>query len=403
MTDRKAQSISRLVERAEATEEMSRADADAILKAHQQIELLGRSEFSVASHEAILMRMCTLAKRHGGLADALENRNAAEALVRAINRDYDNPETNKRARTALRTFGRLATDGDDVPDSLDWVPSSYPSTYDPSPNPGEMYRWEDHVKPMIEAAQNARDEALVALCWDLGPRTSELYELQVNDLTDSEYGLRVHIENGKNGSRTPTLIPSTPYVRGWLQRHPGDGDDYLWTRLSRPDRVSKQMLRKALRELADRADMTPPSKPTPTRFRKSSASYLASQGVSQPHLEDHHGWVRGSDQAARYIAVFGDAADRAIASAHGADVEVDAGPDLAPLECPRCGRQTPRDEDLCVWCGAAQHPEAAEAAAETDEALKRELARLDGEQARALLKLDDILDDPALRAALLED
>lgn len=58
---------------------------------------------------------------------------------------------------------------------------------------------------------------------------------------------------------------------------------------------------------------------TPTVFRKSSASYLASQNVSQAHLEDHHGWTRGSKIAARYIAVFDDANEREIARARGAE------------------------------------------------------------------------------------
>jgi integrase len=364
MTAKKAQSIRRLVERAEDAEEMGRADGDAILEAHREIELLGRQEFSVASHEAILMRVCTLAKRVGGVAEAVEDRDAAEGLVRHINEMYDNPETNKRARTALRTFGRLVVDDADtetgVPESLDWIPTGYPSTYDPSPEPGKMYRWQAHIEPMLAASQNPRDEALVALCWDLGPRTSELYELKVRDITDATFGLRVSIRNGKNGSRSPTLVPSVPYVQNWLQRHPGEPDDHLWSKLSTPERVSQQMLRKALRKLADRADMEPPSKPTPTRLRKSSASYLASEGVSQAHLEEHHGWVRGSDQAARYIAVFGEASDRAIAAAHGLDTPAaDSGDATSTVECFRCGTMTPNTDGVCDSCGQALDPETA--------------------------------------------
>ncbi len=66
-----------------------------------------------------------------------------------------------------------------------------------------------------------------------------------------------------------------------------------------------------------------------TRMRKSSASYLASDGVNQAHIEDHHGWDRGSDVASRYVAVFGDANDRAIAQAHGVDVEEDESEPIA--------------------------------------------------------------------------
>ena len=41
-----------------------------------------------------------------------------------------------------------------------------------------------------------------------------------------------------------------------------------------------------------------------TNFGKSSASFLSSQGMNQAHIEDHYGWVCGSDVAARYGSVF---------------------------------------------------------------------------------------------------
>ncbi len=91
---------------------------------------------------------------------------------------------------------------------------------------------------------------------------------------------------------------------------------------------------------------------TPTNFRKSSASYLASQGMNQAHLEDHHGWVRGSNAASRYISVFGGEAENELARIHGKEIsEGETSGDLAPICCPMCDKETPRDRDVCVWCG----------------------------------------------------
>lgn len=53
------------------------------------------------------------------------------------------------------------------------------------------------------------------------------------------------------------------------------------------------MFTKTLEGAAEDAGVDRPV--TFTSFRKSSASYLASQGMNQAHIEDHHGWVRGSD------------------------------------------------------------------------------------------------------------
>ena len=119
------------------------------------------------------------------------------------------------------------------------------------------------------------------------------------------------------------------------------------------------MFTKILEGAAEKADIDKPV--TFTNFRKSSASYLASQGMNQAHIEDHHGWVRGSDAASRYVSVFGQDADRELAKIHGAEIDEDAEPDpIAPMDCPRCGKETPREKDFCVWCGQATSHDAIE-------------------------------------------
>lgn len=86
---------------------------------NREIRLLGHATYSIQRHEFLLRRNMVLAKDHGGLADALEDRDAAEALVAYINSEKnDSPETNKDYRTALRTFADPVTDGDGPPDSV---------------------------------------------------------------------------------------------------------------------------------------------------------------------------------------------------------------------------------------------------------------------------------------------
>lgn len=401
MTDQPGNAINRCVERCQDREGMSAADADAILDAHRQMELLGASRLSKSHHSDVLVRSVKMARDVGGLAAALEERKAAEEIVRWIHRTYDNEETNRDYRKCLRAFGRHATQSDDPPDSIAWVPAGYSNTYDPAPDPGEMFAWEKHVKPMIRAASNVRDEALVALCWDLGPRTSELHELQVSNITEADHGLRVTIENGKNGSRSPTIVKATPYVRDWLERHPGGRDDYLWSRLNSPKRVSRNYIRDTLKRLARDANMDPPATPTPTQFRKSSASYLASQNVNQTFIEDHHGWVRGSDKAARYVAVFDDSSDDAIASAHGVDVDVtDDTPSMR--ECVRCEELNEPDRSRCRRCGYALTQEAVEREDLRQKRLNKQLAMLDGDTAMRLVELLDVIDNPEVAEALDE-
>jgi hypothetical protein len=69
--------------------------------------------------------------------------------------------------------------------------------------------------------------------------------------------------------------------------------------------------------------------------------------------------------------------DDALAEAHGLEVDkADTGGDLAPLECPRCGRETPRDEEFCVWCHQAIEPGAVESLREQERELRQSVLRL---------------------------
>ncbi|WP_394296294.1 hypothetical protein [Natrinema pellirubrum] len=104
-----------------------------------------------------------------------------------------------------------------------------------------------------------------------------------------------------------------------------------------------------MKDAADRAGVSKPV--TFTNFRKSSASHLASRGLNQAHIEDHHGWTRGSDVASRYVSVFADDTGREVARAHGLEIsEADEPESTAPIECPRCHQRTPREIDQCLHC-----------------------------------------------------
>lgn len=390
--------IERIRARIRSDDSISDADRDALLDASEYIDMLGSAEYSDKRHRFYLMRWANLASAVGGLARGLDDQDAVESLLAWINTEYDNPETNKDYRVALRNFGTIAARADEPPESFAWVPAGYPSTYDPAPDPAEMLHWGEHIIPMVKACRNPRDEALITLAWDLGPRPGELFGLRVGDITDHKYGKQVTVQ-GKRGQRSPVIIASVAYVQQWVQRHPGDETDYMWTKLNEPERVSERMFRKVFEEAAERAGVTRPI--NPRNFRKSSASYLASQNVNQAHLEDHHGWSRGSEVASRYISVFGESTDREIARAHGVDVESDEADPITPLTCPRCQRETPREKDLCVWCGQALSHEAVEAVEDQRERSISDAAEVD-EEADAVVKLDRFLEEnPDVRAELL--
>jgi len=368
MTERPRRRLESNREKIETSDQLADRDQDLLLEFDRQLAL---QQYSDARHLK-LIRHCRVMAGHvetsvgpsktpdPDLAAMLEDREVAETYVAWINRQYDNEETNRDMRVALRVFGTLVTDGGGVPDTLDWIPSTTSRSYNPTPDPAEMLDWDD-VETLLDNCYNARDRALMAVAWDAGPRGGELHGLRVGDVADHDHGLQISVD-GKQGQRSVTLFVASSQLSRWLDVHPASGDETapLWCKLSDgQSQLSYQRLSDIPREAADRAGVSKPV--TFTNFRKSSASHLASQGVSQSILEDHHGWSRGSDVAGRYVSVFSDASDREIAAAHGLDITTDEDDQtIAAVECPRCGERTPGTQSFCHNCHAAIDPEASD-------------------------------------------
>jgi integrase len=396
-----ATQLDTLIERIETSEAIDDADREHLLAFDRRLSLLAQ-EYSTYRHLKLLRHLTIIAEScpGGQLAAALDDRDACEAIVAWINSEYENAETNRDYRSALRVFAKRVTDGDDPPETVDWVPTGTSSDYDPTPDPRQMLRWEDDVKPMLSEANYARNAAMIALQFDAGLRGGEFKELDVGDIQNHRHGLQVTVD-GKQGQRSVLLIPSVPYVSRWLEDHPG-GDDRnapLWSKLNRPEEITDRMLYDVFEQCAERAGVDRPV--TLTNFRKSSAAFLASRNLSQAHIEDHHGWVRGSDAAARYIAVFGEATERELARLHGKDVSDEEPEDIAPIECPTCERENAHDASLCDRCGQALDQQAAAQLDDLSDSVNQTLAQLDPEQAATIIETADLLRSQGIEPELL--
>jgi integrase len=389
--------IENLQERIRTSTEISDPDRELLIEFSDQMDLL-KSEYTDHRHDKLLRHCTIMAEEVGGLAEALEEKDVAEDLVRWINRNYENEYTNHDYRTALRVLAKRTVDGDELPDSVEWIPSGTSNSHDPVPNPAEMLDWDEDIIPMIEASKNSRDKALIAVAFDAGARSGELRELTVGDVNDHKHGLRIFVD-GKTGQRDVTLIPSVPYLQRWLGDHPAAEDNTapLWCKLSEPEELSYRGFRQIFELAAERAGVTKPT--TPTNFRKSNASYLAQQGMSQPYIEDRQGRKRGSDATAHYVARFGGEAEDDYARMHGLEVEEEEPEPIGPLECPRCGKETPRHEPACVWCKQALDHAGAETLEEEEKKVRKAALRFAKENPEVL---DDVQESRDF-SELLED
>jgi integrase len=375
------QEVERLKERIQNDERDidDEADREQLIEFSRQLDLR-KEEYSDHRHLKLLRHLTRIAENVGGLADALEDKKAAEDIVQWINTTYDNEETNRDYRVALRVFGkRVAPDDDgDPPGSIDWISSKTSRDYNPTPNPADMLELDDDVKPMIEAARNPRDKALIGVQYEAGFRGGELYDLTIGDVSDADEGLGIRVD-GKTGQRTVHLTAgfSIHALQRWLSEHPApdDPDAPLWSKLNKPEQYSYQRFLQCFEEAAERADVTKPV--TPTNFRKSNAYWLAKKRDANAALiEDRQGRKRGSDAVSRYIARFGEDTEKQYARLMGKEVEESEPTDRSPVECPRCTRETPRDEPKCMWCGQVLDYEAAQEIRAEQEEVRKAALRL---------------------------
>lgn len=83
----------------------SETDRELLLAFSDRLDLL-REECGNYRHLKLLRHCTRLAAHAGNLDAALQGRDASEDIVRWIHREYDNEETNRDYRVALRVFAR---------------------------------------------------------------------------------------------------------------------------------------------------------------------------------------------------------------------------------------------------------------------------------------------------------
>jgi hypothetical protein len=88
----------------------SEADREVLLEAADGMALR-RSEVGAHRRLKILRHGTRMAEECGGLAEALNDRDAAEEIVRWIHSEYENEHTDRKYRTARESLSQRLVDG----------------------------------------------------------------------------------------------------------------------------------------------------------------------------------------------------------------------------------------------------------------------------------------------------
>jgi integrase/recombinase XerD len=243
----------------------------------------------------------------------------------------------------------------EYPDCVKWVRASNPSRgskakgYEMSLSPEDLLSKED-VKLLIDACDNARDQALIAVMYETACEPMEALNLNVKSVQFDEQGAVVTLK-GNTGERRFRVVNAVPYLQVWLNVHPlkKQGDAPLWTvQKGRPQRLGYAGLYRLTKRLKQRTGIKKPLRPN---FLRHASLTEWAKILPEQKLKVLAGWTPSSRMAAVYIHLAGKDLDEDILKAHG--IEVEKKPQqimesLKPRVCPRCGHESPA---TYLWCG----------------------------------------------------
>jgi len=209
---------------------------------------------------------------------------------------------------------------------------------------------EEDIKKMIDAAQKARDKALIAVLYESGCRVGEFLTMKIKNVQFDRYGA-VIVVHGKTGYRRIRLVSSVPYLAEWINNHPfnDNPEAWLWISIRNFKRLPYNSLRTILRIIAEKAGVR--KSVNPHAFRHARATHLANF-LTEAQMKEFFGWVQDSDMASVYVHLSGRDVDKAILKLYGIEMEESERDSelLKPKKCLRCGEVNSGTDKVCKRC-----------------------------------------------------
>jgi site-specific recombinase XerD/ribosomal protein L40E len=236
---------------------------------------------------------------------------------------------------------------------VEWIVLTIPSK---NKLPDEILT-EEEIQKMVDACENLRDKAMVAVLYESGTRVGEFLKMKIRDIVFDNKGAVIQV-TGKTGDRRIRLVASVPYLAQWLDAHPlkHNRNAFVWLSLQRNLNIERNgnkpmeydALRMQLKKIAKRAGIE--KRIYPHLFRHSRATHLA-KWLTEAQMCEFFGWVQGSDMPRIYVHLSGRDVDDAILSMYGIENREMEKPKMEVVKCDRCKAINPKDAQVCMRCG----------------------------------------------------
>lgn len=305
----------------------------------------GISKLRIVRYIGLIRKIYSLVPRE---LDQWDEKYIVEVLAKLEETDYKN-STKNEFKKAMKKFIKFYYGKKS--DLLDYVKQGRKKD---SRIP-EVLREEDILK-LIEVADNARDKAMIAVCYEAGLRIGELAGLRIRDIefysTTGEIRAKIKVK-GKTGERVIPIVMSVSYLRRWLDEHPfkDDPNAYVFCSLARINyggMISYQKLYEKFIKLGKKAGLK--IRLHPHVLRHSRATVLANH-LTEAQMCEFFGWVQGSDMPRIYVHLSGRDVEKSILRLYGLEAEEqEKEVGAKPRKCPRCGYLNAPTDFYCGRC-----------------------------------------------------
>ena len=294
----------------------------------------------IAREEKCLGILRTLREKYMKSSFSSLEKSDIETIVSNIERSEFSDWTKHDYKHFLKTFLTWMGKHEEV----DWISFKKPRRL-----PDDILT-ENEILSMVDAAENLRDKALIAMLYEGGFRVGEIGSLRIRDVTFDRYGA-LAVVDGKTGMRRVRLIWSMPYIAQWLEMHPRreERDAPLWIKMSNPqEALNYNAVRVQLQKIAERANVH--KRVNPHNFRHSRSTHLASK-LTESQMEEYLGWVQGSKMPSIYVHMSGRDLDADLLRMYGIEQEKeDQKEELETLQCPHCKTLNTIGARICINC-----------------------------------------------------
>lgn len=301
---------------------------------------------------------------------------------------------------------------------FDVSPSDIPlfDKEDTSVDPNDMLTREE-IQEARTAAGNPRDRAVFDLLLYTGQRREAIRTLRIKDVDVQAGTYRLNPEvdglkgaSDQNGKRP--LLGAKGTLQNWLEYHPAPDKPEAYLITARAsyaavdpfDPVSGETIRRIMADIKSKTSIQKPMHPHAMRHNfvtiakrdhnlaDDTIKYLIGHDPASSVMETTYAHLSGDDHIERAETAWGIR-------------EPDDDSPLTPDVCNVCHSPMDANAKACSRCGAVYTPDAKAVEDEVDAAMKQSYAETEPKDIATQAKLDtldDLLEDPAIKQALLK-